>query len=282
MELFLFGLPSITTLFLRFATRRVFIVASGVAVGPTEAGFINIAIRSVDMFWSVASMAISQVALPLLSRLQTDIVQLRRAFRKSVELASLVLTPCFVGLALVAPALIELGFGSRWLPSAPSAETLCVLYVLQAPQLFAVPLLVAIGRPRDTLFAAAAEMAAMLAMLSLIAMPTAQAAIYVLSAAQLFSGFVTAWMLRRASGISLYDQFAGAIIPLTASVVMGLFIWLVRINLPVNWPTSADVAAMVCVGAGSFAGLITVFNRRLGQEFVDVCLTAVQRRPRIS
>jgi PST family polysaccharide transporter len=280
-ELFFFGLPSVTTLFLRYATRRIFIVTSGMAVGPTEAGFINIAIRSVDMFWSVVSIAVSQVALPLLSRLQTDIVQLRRAFRKSVALASLILAPCFVGLAIVAPLLIELGFGARWLPSAPSAEILCVLYVLQAPQLFAIPLLMAIGRPRDTLLAAAAEMAAMLAMIGLIAMPTAQAAIYVLAAAQLFSGLVTAWLLRRASGISLLDQLAGAVIPLCASVVMGAFVWLVRTNLPVSWPTMAAVAAMVCAGGITFAGLITLLNRRLGREFVDVCLVTVQRRPRM-
>ncbi len=281
-ELFHFGLPSVTTLFLRYATRRIFIVASGVAVGPTEAGFINIAIRSVDMFWSVVSIAVSQVALPLLSRLQTDVVQLRRAFQQSVALTSLVLAPCFVGLAIVAPLLIALGFGARWLPSAPSAEILCIVYVLQAPQLCAIPLLVAIGRPRDTLLVAIAEMAAMLALLSLVNMPNALGAIYVLAAAQLFSGLVTAWLLRRASGISLHDQLADAIIPLCASGLMGAFVWWVRTNLPMGWPIIAEVLAIVCAGGVAFAGLITVLNRRVGLEFINVCLLTLQRRPRVS
>ncbi len=60
--------------------RRLFTILRGACGRRNEgAGCLNMAFRAVDVLWAIAAAAITQVALPVLARLQSDPEQRRRA-----------------------------------------------------------------------------------------------------------------------------------------------------------------------------------------------------------
>ena len=143
-----FGALSVSGLLLSSSIRRVFTLLASWFLGVEAAGYLNLSFRVVDVFWAIAATAVAQVALPLLAGIQFDTVRLKRAYQSSTQLSCLALYPCFVGLAAVAPDIVELLFGARWQPSSPYVAVLGFLVLLQVPRLVFTPLLTALGRPR--------------------------------------------------------------------------------------------------------------------------------------
>src|SRR5204863_8512495 len=111
-----------------------------------------------DVLWAIAATAVGQVGLPVLARLQGDPVRFRSAYGSALEFTCLLLYPCFGGIALIAPVLVELLFGARWLASAPYVTVLALLALVQAPRLLMTPALTALGRPREPLAGLAVEL----------------------------------------------------------------------------------------------------------------------------
>ena len=109
-----FGALSVSGLLLSSSIRRVFTLLASWFLGVEAAGYLDLSFRVVDVFWAIAATAVAQVALPLLAGIQFDTVRLKRAYQSSTQLSCLALYPCFVGLAAVAPDIVELLFGARW------------------------------------------------------------------------------------------------------------------------------------------------------------------------
>src|SRR5688572_12945640 len=68
-QLMSFAAYAVGGLFLSFAVRRSFTILVGVQLGGEAAGYLSLAFRAVDVLWAIAAGALSQVALPILSRL---------------------------------------------------------------------------------------------------------------------------------------------------------------------------------------------------------------------
>jgi O-antigen/teichoic acid export membrane protein len=249
-----FGASAVASLLLAFAVRRVFTIISGIRLGSEMAGYLNIGFRAVDVLWAIAVGAVGQVALPVLSRLQGDPVRIKAAYRSALELTCFVLYPCFWGIALVAPEVVDLLFGARWLASTPYVMALALLMTVQAPRLLATPTLTAIGRPRAPMIGLSIEIALMLALLALLGHPTLSltAAVGIWIVRELVSLPVMAWVVARATGIGVVDQFARAGGPLLASVAMGLALVGLRRVLPDGWGALARLALLAPAGAAVF------------------------------
>ncbi len=182
------------------------------------------AFRAVDVLWAIAAAAVTQVALPVLARLQSDPERRRRAYRAAVELTCLLLYPCFVGIALLAPEVVELLFGARWHAIHPLVTALALLTIVQAPRLLTTPMLTAIGRPREPLIGLAVELFVVLGLgLAAALTPSLSlaAAMAVWMLRELASAPVMIRRLDRATGIGFVEQLAGARMPLLASASDG-------------------------------------------------------------
>jgi O-antigen/teichoic acid export membrane protein len=149
---------------------------------------------------------------------------------------------------------VELLFGARWLASTPYVMALALLMTVQAPRLLATPTLTAIGRPRAPMIGLSIEIALMLALLALLGHPTLSltAAVGIWIVRELVSLPVMAWVMARATGIGVVDQFARAGGPLLASVAMGLALVGLRRVLPDGWGALARLALLAPAGAAVF------------------------------
>lgn len=262
-ELSIFGAPALGALFVNFAIKRLLIFAAGIFLGTGTAGYINIAFRTIDTFWSLMATAINQVALPIMSRLQNDAVRLHRAYRLAVSLACTLLYPAFVGIAVTAPEVVELLFGRRWLPSAPYVTMLGLLVLLQGPRLFIGPLLTAVGRPGYVLRSYAIGFAYLVGAIAITRLPSPQAVILVWSGCELLYVAAFGFHLWRGTGITLADQFRAIRTPLIAVGAMAAAVVLLRMTGVAALPLALRLAVFCGGGAITYGLALYLTDRRL-------------------
>ncbi|HEY2675426.1 MAG TPA: oligosaccharide flippase family protein [Steroidobacteraceae bacterium] len=277
-QMFGFGALSVSGLFLMTSIRRVFTLLATSFLGVEAAGYLNLAFRVVDMFSSTAVTAVSQVALPLLAGLQFEPARLKRAFQAATQFSCLAIYPCFVGLASVAPDVVDLLFGDRWQPSAPYVAVLGFLVLFQAPRLAFTPMLNALGKPRDPLVGLLAELAFMLAAVWVSGMPSLPWAIGIWAASECVLFLVSGWVLRRATGYSVLEQFGGILKPLLASLLMAAVVTETGMRLPAEFGPVLRLTVLVPIGAATFSGAIFFFDRRLVKNFLEFVRAAFQRQ----
>jgi PST family polysaccharide transporter len=273
-QLLSFGLFSLGSVFLTFSVKRLFTIFAGLLLGVVSAGYLNLAFRVVDVFWMISATAVSQVSLPMLAGLQAEPLRLKRAYQRSVEFACLLLYPCFVGIAVTAPELVTIVFGRQWTPVVPCVAALAVLVLLQAPRLFTTPVLTAVGRPRDPLVAVAVELFCMLTMIGVFGLHSLMwaTALWIISECTQIP--VSAWMLRRATGFNLIDQFGGAFTPLLASMTLACCVLAARRILPPDLGLEPRLAILVLVGVVAYLVSLVLLNRRLVSTFLSFVRSA--------
>jgi PST family polysaccharide transporter len=276
-ELAGFGAYSMGSLFLGFGVKRLFTLAAGVFLGVQVAGYLNLGFRTIDVFWAIASTAATQVALPLLASLQHDLPRLKRAFQLAMSLVCLILYSSFLGIGALAPELISVMFGAKWLPSAPYVAALACLVLLQAPRVLVTPLLTAMGRPRDLLIGKAAELAFVLLAVVVTRIPTLGWAVSIWIARELIALPINVWQLRRASGFGVVEQFRGAITPLISALGMAGVVLVTKYALPESLGNVARLAILIPVGASSFALLACLFGPAQVKSLLDFGLSALGR-----
>jgi PST family polysaccharide transporter len=277
-QLFGFGVLSVSGLFLSTSIRRVFTLLATSFLGVEAAGYLNLSFRVVDMFWAIAATAVAQVALPMLAGLQSDPARLKRAYQASTLFACLAIYPCFVGLASVAPDIVDLLFGHRWRPSSPYVAVLGFLVLLQAPRMAFTPLLTALGKPRDSLVGLLAELIFMLAAVWLSGLPSLPWAIGIWAASECVLFLVSGWVLRQATGYSVLEQFEGVPKPFLASLLMAGVVMQAGMSLPVEFGPILRLSVLVPLGAAIFTGAIFLLDRKLVTNFLEFVQTAFERR----
>jgi O-antigen/teichoic acid export membrane protein len=277
-QLFGFGVLSVSGLFLSISIRRVFTLLATSFLGVEAAGFLNLSFRVVDMFWTIAATAVAQVALPLLAGLQFEPARLKRAYQASTQFSCLAIYPCFVGLACVAADVVDLLFGHRWQPSSPYIAVLGFLVLLQAPRMAFTPLLTALGKPRDSLVGLLAELVFMLTAVWLSGVPSLPWAIGIWAASECVLVLISGWVLRRATGYSVFEQFHGVLKPLLASLLMAAVVTEIGMMLPAEFGPILRLTVLIPLGAAIYIGAIFLFDRKLVKDFWEFVQTAFERQ----
>lgn len=277
-EMLGFGVLSVSGVFLSISVRRVWTLLSTSFLGVEAAGYLNLSFRVVDMFWGVVATAVGQVSLPMLAGLQFDAARLKRAYQASTRFSCLAIYPCFVGLASVAPDVVDLLFGYRWRPSSPYVAVLGFLVLLQAPRMAFTPLLTALGKPRDSLVGLVAELLFMLAAVWFSRVPTLAWAIGIWAASEGVLFLVSGWVLRRVTGYSISDQFNGVLKPMLASLLMAAAVTETGMRLPFEFGPLLRLTMLIPLGAVIFTAAILLLDRKLVKEFLEFVQSALHRR----
>jgi O-antigen/teichoic acid export membrane protein len=102
----------------------------GLFLGTTQLGFYNFSKQVLSVFNNVVAGSLGAVAHPMFSGIQNDRERVKKGFLSATFVSSLVAFPMFVGLALVAPRIVPLAFGARWLPDVPLIQLQCSLGLL--------------------------------------------------------------------------------------------------------------------------------------------------------
>ena len=277
-QLIAFGILSVTTLFVNFSIKRVFIILSGVTLGTHAAGLLNLSFRAVDTFWSLASTAISQIALPILSSLRQDDARFARAFEAASAFACVALYLCFVMIGAVSPELVELLFGRQWLAIAPYVTILSLQVIIQARRLLLTPVMTALGRPRDLLVCQVAELVFILGAVLWSGVPSLGWAVGIWVLRECLGGSILVWLFRRETGLGLGALLSGSVVPLVSAAAMFAAVWFCRAELLGGWVPLARAAVLLPLGLLVYAVCVFLLDRRLLIDFLGFVRSAVQRK----
>jgi len=277
-QLIAFGTLSVATLFVNFSMKRAFIILSGIGLGTHAAGLLNLSFRAIDSFWSLASTAISQIALPIMVSLRKDDERFARAFRSASAFACALLYFGFLLIGAASPEIVELLFGKQWMSITPYVTILSMLVVIQARRLLMAPMMTALGRPRDLLACQVVELAFILGAVLLSGVPSLDWAIAIWVVRECIGGTVLLGLFRRATGFGPRLLFAGSGIPLIAAAAMFATVWAMRSTPLAHWVPIARLAVLAPLGALVYFGCVALLDRGLIVDLVSFARAAVQRR----
>lgn len=101
----------------------------GRILGQDALGFYQIALTIPLLLGVRATVLIHQISMPTYALLQRDRLGLVRVFELQMGLIGLIFIPLAVGVAVLAPVIVPLAFGSQWLAIVEPLRILCVYAV---------------------------------------------------------------------------------------------------------------------------------------------------------
>ena len=261
-DLLSFSLASITSLSAIFITKRIFVFSVGVFLGTEKTGILSLAFRLVDTVLAVSAGAISQVLLPTLSRLQDNRPRLLNAYKLTLKLAPTVLFPVFAGVGAIAPELIDLMFGGKWVAASPYVLILGMLTFVQVPRVPAIPLLSATGHLRDVAWINVAVLVYMIVAVTLTRPANEYIALAVWGGGEFLTFAGIALALRRRLNIPFGEQWSQIISPLAGAIGMVIVVQFTRDILPASQPLIWRLPELAVLAGVSYMAVMLTFGRR--------------------
>lgn len=272
-DLFAFGVNVAGTRLLNFVNTRLDDLLIGFFLGSVALGYYSVAYNGLRALTALITSVTAQVALPLFSRLQSDVERLRRSFHQAVRYTAVGAFPVFLGVAAVAPVAVPTIFGEQWSPSVPVMQVLCFIGVLHSVGYFNASLIVALGRPGWRL-ALNAVNAAGNAVAFFIAVRwgiVAVAFAYVLRG-YLFSP-LPLWAVDRLMGLRLSTYLRNFVEPGAAALVMAVAVLAAERFLEGAVPGYLLLVGSVAGGAALYGALLRV----TAPDLVRQAVTEIRR-----
>ena len=134
-EMFSFGSKLLLSGLIDTIYNNVYYLIIGKIFSAKELGYYTRADQFNKLPSSNLSSIIQRVSYPVLSKIQDDIVDLKKAYQKLIKSTMFVTFISMVGMAAMAKPLILTLIGTKWLPAVPYLQLLCfagMLYPLHA------------------------------------------------------------------------------------------------------------------------------------------------------
>ena len=274
-DLFSFGINLLGGNILSFLTIRSDDFLIGYFLGPVALGYYSIAYRLLVAMTQVLNSTIQRVALPAFSRLQSEPARLEQAFFSATRLVSFITFPAFLGMATLAPEIIQTLFGEKWLPSAPVMQFLALTGITQSLFTISGLVMAAVGKPSWNLrimflntitnvigFAIAVRwgivaVAASLAIWAYLLLP------------------VQLWAIYKLLRIKLGSYFAQFVAPLTAALIMAAVVLATKYFLGGFVTSYVLLVAGIAIGATTYLGIIFLIAPQLLTQVIDLCLSTL-------
>jgi PST family polysaccharide transporter len=230
------------------------------------------------LLFQVTSSLIDRVAFPLYSRLQGNAPRLVRAHYKSTAFAGLIAFPAFIAMVALAPDLVPVVFGTKWMDSVPIMQILAFLGVVQFLTYLNGTMLKALGKPSwQVIIVVVTTVLKVLAFLIAV-----RFGIIAVAVATLCVGCIVApayyWTLHRLIPISLVAYLNHIKGPLLASLLAGATMFGIRGVLGDSHP----LVTLLVAGSGGvviYIVSIRVFSRSLAAEALDLARRGLPSLP---
>ncbi|HUD59196.1 MAG TPA: oligosaccharide flippase family protein [Acetobacteraceae bacterium] len=263
------GLPLTASTLVQHGRYRVFALLIGGTAGATALGQVHMAFRLVDTVRELAFTAQWRLMLPLLSERQNDLPALHARVDRCLAWSSLLAFPLCSAMALSIQPVVRLLLGPVWQPSGVAALPLIGLTAWLFLAFPAGVAVIARGRPRYTLIANMAGLAATVAGAMLLRPASPLGAVLVWLGAQLFiSPYImfanarvlrTGWLRPVRTGLPMLGaMLLATLATFLVSRAVGRFespVLLIAVRLLIAAGIGVPVALLLTVGTGLMRSL---------------------------
>ncbi len=147
-----FGLHLMGSRMLNYFNSRVDQLVVGVLLGSQALGYYSMAFNLVLQPVAKINPVLTQVAFPVLARVRSDKMRLRRGYFRMLDLLTSINAPVLIGIAIVAPVLIPVLLGERWMPMVPLIQVLALFSLIRSTGNAGGSLVLASGRADIALY----------------------------------------------------------------------------------------------------------------------------------
>jgi O-antigen/teichoic acid export membrane protein/capsular polysaccharide biosynthesis protein len=266
-ELLGFGLHSTLSTFLGLAVQRVFLLLVGGYMGSYVVGCFSLVFRVTDMLRDLLAGAVSQLALPLFARVQNDRTRLGQVYTQALRLTFFATCPIFVLVACCAHDIVAVAFGPKWTQVEIYLSISALLSLPFFARLYTGPVFRAVGRAGLPNVALALQVAYLSIAMMAFGRYAAVYAMAVWVSRVLVSTPIDVWLLKRATGMTVMQQFAGTLRPLIAAA--GMAVLVVAVGHGQLQPLSPMTRLFVegAIGITCYVGLMLLMERTLTKQF---------------
>lgn len=238
----------------------------GKVLGIEALGFYTLAYGLATMPSDHVMGVIGQIMFPAFARFQGQIASLRKSYLTTLRFVSLITMPACVGAALLAPEIIQVVYGSRWLPMVDPLRVLCIFGMIRSIVSISGSLFQGVGRPNYLTYVSFAQLIIMAAIIYPLTVAygilgTAIAVVVPMVAVQ-------GWAMRRTA--ELIEQPLGAVLrvmrlPLAATATMAVVVLMAK-TASVQQPSVTVLLSLIVIGVAVYAMTIYVMDRSLVTE----------------
>lgn len=273
-EILPFGSRVVGTNVLDFLNRHADDFFIGVYLGATALGFYSVAYRLLVSATAVLTGFSSAVAFPTFSRLQREPERLRSALLMATHATALVSLPVFIGMALLAPEIVEVVFGREWMAAAAVMRILAFIGILHSVSYFTNNVFHATGRAETVLW-----LSALNAVTNVLAFwIAARFGLVTVSAVYVVRGYLVApvrlRLLKRHLGVDARSYLATLGAPALACGVMAVAV-LGTLSLPGLGP-HARLGLGTGVGAAVYLAVVWSLDRTRIRELAALARGALR------
>lgn len=254
-------------------------IVVGAWLGPAALGFFHMGWRLLEVLRLSLLTPLANTAMPAFSRMQSDPGHVRSALYAGTRFSTLVGFPSYLGFAAVAPDLIPWFFGEQWAGSVRVTQILALLGAAWSLTLLYGAVMRGLGRPMMQLAPQLLGVVLLALMLLAFARHGVEAVAWCMLAQALLVLPLSAYLVRRLTGLRFGRQYRACLPALGAAVVMAAAVvgWRSVIGGTLNG--GLLLASEILVGIAVYASCILALDRRIAREAFDLTMTAAARRP---
>jgi len=141
-----FGLFQLGQKIINYAYSNFDYLFIGVYLNVTSLGYYYMAYNIVIKPIKAINPLINSVSFPIFSKLQENLLQIKRGFLKINYLLSLILIPFFISVVFLSPKLVFLILGEKWVPSIILLQILSILGFIRAMENIIGSVTLALGK----------------------------------------------------------------------------------------------------------------------------------------
>ena len=259
-KLFDFGKWVFWSGILFFLIHQCDIFSVGKIVGIYALGLYQMAYLLSNVPVSEITEVSSQVTLPAYAKLQDDSRKLSDAFIEILGLTSLVTLPMAAGIFVLAPDIIYLILGEKWMPMLAAMQILVVASAIYSVTATVNPILYGTKRPKLEAYIYGVQLITLVIILYPLTMHwgiigTASAVLF----STLLSGVIAVVIVIKVTKCSYMAFGKTVMMPLVSSLFMACVISALKlIGGSVGW---IGLLSLICAGLISYSVLVVLFNR---------------------
>lgn len=230
---FSFGCKLLLTGILATIYKNVYNIIIGRSYSQAQLGYYTKSVQFRDIAANSLTSSVEKVSYPVLSQLQADENRMKSGFSRIINMSSFVTFPIMIGMAATARPLISVLFGSNWIEMVPYFQLLCLSGTTFPHRALNLNILKVKGR--SDIFLGLDILKIVVGLITIYFVILLNLGIFgllwVVFFNTQFAFFVNSYYSGKFIGYSTKEQVIDMIPALSASIIMGLVVYLQGIFL---------------------------------------------------
>lgn len=267
-SMFSFGSKLLFSGLLYTVFNNIYLVVIGRLFSPADLGFYTRAKGLRDVPVMNITSTVSSVTFPAFATIQDDKNRLKSGAQKSLTTLVMIITPCMLGLAIIARPLVLFLLTEKWLPCVPFLQLLCIAGIFWPLHVINLNVLQALGR--SDLFFRLEVLKQILVGISIAVTYRwgIQAMIYGQITVNILGYYLNSYYSGKLINYPLKEQIFNLTPYLATSIIMGIGVYSVQLlPFPNNWSL---LISQVLAGVVVYMVLSLIFKMSAFLEIVEI------------